>query len=78
MAGYKICFNPRVREGRDKSRFCLPCVHLSFNPRVREGRDYVLMAGKLRGFRFNPRVREGRDAKCSQIRADGRFQSTRP
>ena len=34
-----MCFNPRVREGRDGRGAHLPQWRLCFNPRVREGRD---------------------------------------
>ncbi len=32
-------FNPRAREGRDRSAICLACGCSGFNPRAREGRD---------------------------------------
>ena len=33
------CFNPRAREGRDRSRTRSEARHGRFNPRAREGRD---------------------------------------
>ena len=35
------CFNPRIREGCDGTRFNLPPCTISFNPRIREGCDPV-------------------------------------
>ena len=34
-----FCFNPRVREGRDKAPATIADLCAGFNPRVREGRD---------------------------------------
>ena len=33
-------FNPRARDGRDKSTFTPISLKAGFNPRARDGRDY--------------------------------------
>ena len=40
----KICFNPRAREGRDKSFILLGDKANGFNPRAREGRDQMILS----------------------------------
>ena len=59
--GLSVCFNPRVRAGRDWSgKRCTP-QRTSFNPRVRAGRDRRRPSFQTRHHGFNPRVRAGRD-----------------
>ena len=61
-------FNPRAREGRERSRMGYNCHGIiieCFNPRAREGRDCRLLlhsSGVPMVSGFNPRAREGRDA----------------
>ena len=43
-----ICFNPRVREGRDTCAMASEIGVSGFNPRVREGRDPRLAASARR------------------------------
>ena len=73
-------FNPRAREGRDKTWPLIFFQSSCFNPRAREGRDLVPVILSLRLFpRFNPRAREGRDDINQTDEALWQmFQSTRP
>ena len=55
-------FNPRTREGCDKSRLAMHEARMSdFNPRTREGCDEIDGIGGAKVFNFNPRTREGCD-----------------
>ena len=75
---YPQGFNPRAREGRDKSRQRRCAWKRCFNPRAREGRDQTYPSIIKALPRFNPRAREGRD---EALRIDNilvEFQSTRP
>jgi len=55
------CFNPRAREGRDRTNRSAPNIITSFNPRAREGRDLTIDGENETITGFNPRAREGRD-----------------
>ena len=65
-----LSFNPRAREGRDRSsRTAAWRERLRFNPRAREGRD-TPRAVRVSGCAcFNPRAREGRDMRRTNSRA---------
>ena len=60
-AASSCCFNPRVREGRDREQLTRIYYSCCFNPRVREGRDSKSVSSLALFRGFNPRVREGRD-----------------
>ena len=55
------CFNPRAREGRDRSALQPMYRAKCFNPRAREGRDSISLPPAAGSGSFNPRAREGRD-----------------
>ena len=54
-------FNPRARDGRDRSLGVSTLGACSFNPRARDGRDDGSGAGWRPILCFNPRARDGRD-----------------
>ena len=60
--GHIKSFNPRAREGRDRSRPVPKAGKTRFNPRAREGRDILDIRSDISLPGFNPRAREGRDA----------------
>ena len=44
LSYFYFCFNPRARDGRDRSIPQVVRVCLSFNPRARDGRDLSWLA----------------------------------
>ena len=72
-------FNPRSREGSDRSPARLRPIYSYFNPRSREGSDNAQVDFFCGKQDFNPRSREGSDAGVWQIiKATAAFQSTLP
>ena len=72
-------FNPRLREGGDKSQRGFMMLRNGFNPRLREGGDMTIGQAARSATGFNPRLREGGDQKTMwRIDWIGSFQSTPP
>ncbi len=72
-------FNPRTREGCDKSLQMLLWSRENFNPRTREGCDRETWHLLRQLQHFNPRTREGCDGQSVKIDTlTYIFQSTHP
>ena len=56
-------FNPRTREGCDKSITLSAHLGIGFNPRTREGCDALRDLDTTKNGSFNPRTREGCDRR---------------
>ena len=63
-----VDFNPRSREGSDRSDYITADVRINFNPRSREGSDKkrFIAYNAFCGY-FNPRSREGSDKMNSRV-----------
>ena len=67
-------FNPRSREGSDRSQTCLPRSPCNFNPRSCEGSDEELLSLLYLVPDFNPRSREGSDSSpAAELTSAGYF-----
>ena len=60
-------FNPRARDGRDRSLSLPWVINESFNPRARDGRDFQFQGAKEVFRCFNPRARDGRDLELTNF-----------
>ncbi len=72
-------FNPRSREGSDRSAPSAPCKCLYFNPRSREGSDWVHAEGTQNCHEFQSTLPRGeRQFPVSLLKPHQLFQSTLP
>ena len=62
---YKMCFNPRAREGRDWKTWFGGAILNEFQSTRPRGARHPVVEFETAGSRFNPRAREGRDTRES-------------